>query len=204
MEVDCVGTCCIERNILYWQWLRYLRVLYYYLLYWHLLMSDSAVLLVMYSDGVSWKLPVHCMVISWFTVGVLLTHCRGVKHPFSAHLPPCQQSWNISNLPRSGLFPIIDIIGNSLSYKSMLTRLESLLDKALRGIDLVRLPIIVAVIARLLALPVQLWVRYRVWRGRLCRSGCRKGVDCCAVLACYCIDSLILYWLAVVLASDGW
>ena len=42
----------------------------------------------------------------------------------------------------------------------MLTRLESLLDKALRGIDLVELPIIAAVIARLLALSVQLWVRY--------------------------------------------
>ena len=84
-------------------------------------------------------------------------------------------------------------MGSFLSYKSMLTRLESLLDKALRGIDLVRLPIIVAVIARLLALSVQLWARYRVWRGRLCRSGCRKGVDCCAVLACYCIDLALLY-----------
>ena len=42
----------------------------------------------------------------------------------------------------------------------MLTRLESLLDKALRGIDLVELPIIVAVIAWLLALSVQLWARY--------------------------------------------
>lgn len=51
-------------------------------------------------------------------------------------------------------------MGNSLAYKSMLTRLESLLDKALRGIDLVRLPIIVVVIARLLALSVQLWARY--------------------------------------------
>ena len=60
------------------------------------------------------------------------------------------------------LFPIIDIMGNFLSYKSMLTRLESLLYKALRGIDLAELPIIVAVIAWLLALSVQSWARYRV------------------------------------------
>ena len=45
------------------------------------------------------------------------------------------------------ILPIIDIMGSFLSYKSMLTRLESLLDKALRGIDLAELPIIVAVIA---------------------------------------------------------
>ena len=44
----------------------------------------------------------------------------------------------------------------------MLTRPEPLPYKALRGIDLAELPIIVVVIARLLALPVQLWVRYRV------------------------------------------
>jgi len=50
----------------------------------------------------------------------------------------------------------------------MLTRLESLLDKALRGIDLAELPIIVAMITQLLALSVQLWVRYRVRRGGLC------------------------------------
>ena len=42
----------------------------------------------------------------------------------------------------------------------MLTRLEPLLDKALRGIDLAELPIIAAVIAWLLALSVQLWARY--------------------------------------------
>ena len=60
------------------------------------------------------------------------------------------------------LLPIIDIIGSFLSYKAMLTRLEPLLDKALRGIDLVRLPIIVVVIALLLALSVQLWAHYRV------------------------------------------
>ena len=59
------------------------------------------------------------------------------------------------------LLPIIDIMGNSLSYKSMLTKLESLLDKALRGIDLAELPIIAVVIAWLLALSVQLWARYR-------------------------------------------
>ena len=53
-------------------------------------------------------------------------------------------------------------MGSFLSYKSMLTRLESLLDKALRGIDLVELPIIVAVIAWLLALSVQLWAAYQV------------------------------------------
>ena len=60
------------------------------------------------------------------------------------------------------LLPIIDIMGNFLSYKTMLTKLESLLDKALRGIDLAELPIIVAVIDWLLALSVQLWARYRV------------------------------------------
>ena len=49
------------------------------------------------------------------------------------------------------LLPIIDIMGSFLSYKDMLTRLESLLDKALRGIDLAELPIIVVVITRLLA-----------------------------------------------------
>ena len=54
------------------------------------------------------------------------------------------------------ILPIIDIMGSFLAYKSMLTRLESLLYKALRGIDLAELPIIVAVIARLLALSVQL------------------------------------------------
>ena len=53
-------------------------------------------------------------------------------------------------------------MGSFLSYKDMLTRLEPLLDKALRGIDLAELPIIVAVIACLLALSVQLWVRYQV------------------------------------------
>ena len=44
----------------------------------------------------------------------------------------------------------------------MLTKLESLLDKALRGIDLAELPIIVVVITRLLALPMQLLARYQV------------------------------------------
>ena len=44
----------------------------------------------------------------------------------------------------------------------MLTRPEPLLDKALRGIDLIELPIVVAVIAWLLALSVQLWAAYRV------------------------------------------
>ena len=58
-------------------------------------------------------------------------------------------------------------MGNSLAYKSMLTRLESLLDKALRGIDLAELPIIVAVIAWLLALLVQLGAAYQV-----------RGADC--------------------------
>ena len=42
----------------------------------------------------------------------------------------------------------------------MLTKLESLLCKALGGIDLAELPIIVVVITQLLALPVQLWARY--------------------------------------------
>ena len=157
----------------------------------------------MYSDGVHEN---YWFTVGdyRFTVGDFLSDCRGVKHPFSSILPSCPQYWNINNLPRSGLFPIIDIIGNSLSYKSMLTRLKPLLYKALRGIDLAELPIIVAVIAWLSVLSLQLWARYRVWRGRLCRSGCRKGVDCCAVLACCCIDPLILYWLAAVLASDGW
>ena len=51
-------------------------------------------------------------------------------------------------------------MGSFLSYKGMLTKLESLLYKGLRGIDLAELPIIVAMIALLLALPVQLWARY--------------------------------------------
>ena len=42
----------------------------------------------------------------------------------------------------------------------MLTRPEPLPYKGLRGIDLVELPIIVAVIAWLLAFSVQLWARY--------------------------------------------
>ena len=66
------------------------------------------------------------------------------------------------------LLPIIDIIGNFLSYKSMLTRLESLLYKGLRCIDLAELPIIVVVTALLLALSVQLWAAYQVRRGGLC------------------------------------
>ena len=70
---------------------------------------------------------------NWSTVVDFLCDCRGVKHPFSALLPSCQQSWNINNLPRSWLFPIIDIIGNFLSYKAMLTRPEPLPYKALRG-----------------------------------------------------------------------
>ena len=37
-------------------------------------------------------------------------------------------------------------MGNFLSYKDILTKLESLLDKALGGIDLAELPIIVVVI----------------------------------------------------------
>ena len=49
-----------------------------------------------------------------------------------------------------------------MSYKAMLTKLESLLYKALRGIDLAELPIIAAVITWLLALSVQLGARYRV------------------------------------------
>ena len=130
-----------------------------------------------------------------------MIHCSGVKHTFSARLPSCQQSWNINNLPRPGLFPIIDIIGNFLSYKSMLTRLESLLCKALRGIGLVELPIIVAVIARLLALSVQLWARYWVLRGGLREPRCRKTVDYCAVLACCYIDLSILYWLTSVFSK---
>ena len=136
-----------------------------------------------------------------FTVVDFLSDCMGVKHPFSASLPPFLESWNINNLPCSGLFPIIDIMGNFLSYKDMLTRLESFLRKALGGIGLAELPIIAAVIAWLVALSVQLWVRYRVRRGGLCEPWCRKIADCCAVLACCCIDSLILYWLATVLAS---
>ena len=84
-------------------------------------------------------------------------------------------------------------MGNFLSYKDMLTKLESLLDKALRGIDLAELPIIVVVVTRLLALSVQLWARYRVRMSGLCRSRCRKIVDYCAVLTGYCIDPLILY-----------
>ena len=143
---------------------------------------------------------IHCRGY-WPTVWDFLSDCRGVKHPFSARLPYSSESWNINNLPRSGLFPITDIMGNFSSYKDMLTRLESLLDKALRGIDLAELPIIVAMIALLLALPVQLGVRYRVRMSGLCRSGCRKVTDCCAVLACCCIDLSILYWLSSVLAS---
>ena len=84
-------------------------------------------------------------------------------------------------------------MGNSLAYKSMLTRLESLLDKALRGIDLVELPIIVAVIAGY-------WL-CRCNYGRVIGhewadcvgQAAEKGVDCCAVLACYCIDLDLLY-----------
>lgn len=53
-------------------------------------------------------------------------------------------------------------MGSFLSYKSMITRLESLLCKALRGIDLVRLPIIVAVIAG-------------YW---LCRCNCGRVIEC--------------------------
>ena len=52
-------------------------------------------------------------------------------------------------------------MGSFLSHKSMLTRPEPLPYKALRGIDLAELPIIAAVIARLLALSVQLGARYR-------------------------------------------
>ena len=61
----------------------------------------------------------------------------------------------------------------------MLTRLKPLLYKALRGIDLAGLPIIVALIARLLALSVQLWAAYR-----------GRGADC--VGTC-CIERNILY-----------
>ena len=144
---------------------------------------------------------IHCRGY-WPTVGDFLSDCRGVKHPFSARLPYSLESWNINNLPLSGLFPITDIIGNFLSYKDMLTKLESLLDKALRCIDLAELPIIVVVVTWLLALSVQLWARYWLRRGGLCEPGCRKTVDYCAVLACCCIDPLIPYWLASVLASD--
>ena len=138
--------------------------------------------------------------VSWFrwsTVGDFLSYCMGVKHPFYARLPSCQQSWNINNLSRQVLFPIIDIMGSFLSYKDMLTKLESLLCKALRGIGLAELPVIFAVIAWLLALSVQLRARYQVRRGGVYRSGCRKKVDYCAVLACCCID------LALVLTGRG-
>ena len=84
-------------------------------------------------------------------------------------------------------------MGSFLSYKDMLTKLESLLDKALRCIDLAELPIIVVVITRLLALSVQLWARYWAGRDGLCRSRCRKKADYCAVLAYCCIDLVILY-----------
>ena len=50
----------------------------------------------------------------------------------------------------------------------MLTMLESLLDKALRGIGLVELPIIMAMVDRLSVLLVQLLAAYRVRRGGLC------------------------------------
>ena len=53
-------------------------------------------------------------------------------------------------------------MGSFLSYKDMLTKLESLLCKALRGIGLVELPIIVAVIACLLA----------------CRCDCGRVIEC--------------------------
>ena len=43
----------------------------------------------------------------------------------------------------------------------MLTKLESLLYKGFSGTDLAELPIIVVVITRLLALPMQLLARYR-------------------------------------------
>ena len=66
------------------------------------------------------------------------------------------------------ILPIIDIIGNFLSYKAMLTKLESLLDKALRGIGLVELPIIMVMVDRLSVLLVQLLAAYRVRRGGLC------------------------------------
>ena len=46
--------------------------------------------------------------------------------------------------------------------------LESLLDKALRGIDLVELPIIMVMVDRLSVLLVQLWVAYRVRMGGFC------------------------------------
>ena len=49
-----------------------------------------------------------------------------------------------------------------MSYKDILTKLESLLYKALRGIDLAELPIIVAVIALLLA----------------CRCNCGRVIEC--------------------------
>ena len=75
----------------------------------------------------------------------------------------------------------------------MLTKLESLLDKALRCIDLAELPIIVVVITRLLALSVQLWARYWAGRDGLCGPDCRKKAHYCAVLAVCCIDPLILY-----------
>ena len=89
---------------------------------------STVVFLPIHCRGDSFNLLIHCRGDSFN----LLIHCRGVKHPFSAHLPTFLEYWNISNLPRLGLFPIIDIMGNSLAYKSMLTRLESLLYKALR------------------------------------------------------------------------
>ena len=78
-------------------------------------------------------------------------------------------------------------MGNSLAYKSMLTRLESLLDKALRGIYLAELPIIVAVIAG-------------YW---LCRCNCGR-VTRCEVAGYVNRDAerkwiVARYWLSVVL-----
>ena len=80
----------------------------------------------------------------------------------------------------------------------MLTRLESLLDKALRGIDLAELPIIVAVIAWLLALSVQLWVRYWVWRGRIVLVSMQKDNGLLRGIG------MLLYWSAnLVLTGRG-
>ena len=153
-----------------------------------------------YSESVLISL-IHCRgvihSIYWSTVGDFLSYCRGVKHPFSACLPYSLESWNINNLPRPGLFPIIDIMGNFLSYKDMLTRLESLLYKALRGIGLVELPIIVAVIAWLLACRCN-YGRVTRWRWRIVQvklqkdSGLLRGIG------------LLLYWTVyLVLTGRG-
>ena len=75
----------------------------------------------------------------------------------------------------------------------MLTRPEPLPYKALRGIDLAELFIIVAVITDYWLCRCNYGRAIGCEWGGLCWSGCRKKVDYCAVLAIYCTDPLVLY-----------